>query len=248
MTELGGFYAIWEREVRVYLRERSRVLSSFVSPILWLVVYGGGLGSQISISGMSYQAYIYPGIIVMALIFSSIFYGASIVWDKKIDFLKEVLVAPVRRSTAFMGKVAGGATDGLIQATMILLVAPFFGVSLGIHLVIVYMFMLILLVGLVSIGLIIGSFMESSEGFSLISGFIVFPLFFLSGALFPLDNLPDWLLTLTVVNPVSYGVDALRGLLLGTYRFGLLVDFSVLLVFALVIVGLGSWAFNRMKL
>ena len=248
MTELGGFYAIWEREVRVYLRERSRVLSSIVSPILWLVVYGGGLGSQISVPGMSYQAYIFPGIIVMALIFSSIFYGASIVWDKKIDFLKEVLVAPVRRSTAFMGKVAGGATDGLIQATIILLLAPFFGISWGIHLLLVYLLMLVLLVGLVSIGLIIGSVMESSEGFSLIGGFIVFPLFFLSGALFPLNNLPDWLLTLTIVNPVSYGVDALRGLLLGTYRFGLFIDFSILSVFALLMVVLGSWFFNRMKI
>ena len=247
MTELGGLYAIWEREVRVYLRERSRVVSSIVSPILWLVVYGGGLGSQISISGLSYQAYIYPGIIVMALIFSSVFYGASIVWDKKIDFLKEVLVAPVRRSTAFLGKVAGGATDGLIQASIILLLSPFFGVSVGLNLVLVYMYMIILLVGLVSIGLIIGSFMESSEGFSLIGGFIIFPLFFLSGALFPLTNLPDWLLTLTLANPLTYGVDALRGLMLGSYRFGLFIDFSILLTFAAVMVVVGSLAFERMK-
>ena len=247
MTELGGLYAIWEREVRVYLRERSRVLSSIVSPILWLVVYGGGLGSQISVSGLSYQAYIYPGIIVMALIFSSVFYGASIVWDKKVDFLKEVLVAPVRRSTAFLGKVAGGATDGLIQASIILLLSPFFGVTVGLNLVLVYMYMIILLVGLVSIGLIIGSFMESSEGFSLIGGFIIFPLFFLSGALFPLTNLPDWLLTLTLANPLTYGVDAMRGLMLGSYRFGLFVDFSILLTFAAVMVGLGSLAFEHMK-
>jgi ABC-2 type transport system permease protein len=248
MTELGGFYAIWEREVRVYLRERSRVLSSIVSPLLWLVIYGGGLSSQINVPGMSYQAYIFPGIIVMALIFSSVFYGASIVWDKKIDFLKEVLVAPVRRSTAFLGKVAGGATDGLIQATIILLLAPFFGIGLGLHLVLVYLFTLILLVGLVSIGLIIGSVMESSEGFSLIGGFVVFPIFFLSGSLFPVDNLPDWLRVITMVNPVSYGVDALRGILLGTYSFGLVVDFAVLIVFALVMVGIGSLAFDRMKL
>jgi len=197
---------------------------------------------------MSYQSYIYPGIIVMALIFSSVFYGASIVWDKKIDFLKEVLVAPVRRSTAFMGKVAGGATDGLIQATIILLLSPFFGVGVGLNLALVYLYMLILLIGLVSIGLLIGSFMESSEGFSLISGFIVFPLFFLSGALFPLNNLPDWLLALTMANPVTYGVDAMRGLMLWTFRFGLIIDFSVLVVFATVMVGLGSMAFNRMKL
>ena len=107
--------------------------------------------------------------------------------------------------------------------------------------------MIILLVGLVSIGLIIGSFMESSEGFSLIGGFIIFPLFFLSGALFPLTNLPDWLLTLTLANPLTYGVDALRGLMLGSYRFGLFIDFSILLTFAVVMVGIGSLAFERMK-
>ncbi len=219
-----------------------------MSPILWLVIYGGGLGAQFSVSGLSYQSYIYPGVITMALIFSSVFYGASIVWDKKMDFLKEVLVAPVRRSTAFMGKVVGGATDGLIQASIILLLSPFFGVHLGLNLAFIYLIMLILLIGLVSIGLLIGSFMESSEGFSLIGGFIVFPLFFLSGALFPLNNLPDWLLTLTVANPVTYGVDALRGLMLGTYRFGLLIDFSVLILFAAVMVGLGSMAFSKMKL
>ena len=248
MTELGGLYAIWEREVLVYFRERSRVVSAVINPLLWLVIYGTGIGSQISVPGTSYQTYIFPGVIVMTLIFSSIFYGASIVWDKKIDFLKEVLVAPVRRSTAFLGKVAGGATDGLIQATIILALSPFFGISLGLSIALVYFSMIILLIGLVSIGLIIGSVMESSEGFSLIGGFIVFPLFFLSGALFPVNGLPDWLRLLTTVNPVSYGVDALRGLLLGTYSFGLATDIAVLTLFAVVMVALGSWAFDRMKI
>ena len=248
MTELGGFYAIWEREVRVYLRERSRIVSAIINPLLWLVIYGTGIGSQISIPGTSYQAYIFPGVIVMTLIFSSVFYGASIVWDKKIDFLKEVLVAPVRRSTAFLGKVAGGATDGLIQSTIILAFSPLFGINLGFNLMLIYLTMIILLTGLVSIGLIIGSFMESSEGFSLIGGFIVFPLFFLSGALFPVSGLPDWLQTLTALNPISYGVDALRGLLIGSYSFGLATDLTVLTIFALVMIALGSLAFDRMKI
>jgi ABC-2 type transport system permease protein len=248
MTELGGFYAIWEREVRVYFRERSRVVSALINPLLWLVIYGTGIGSQISIPGTSYQAYIFPGVIVMTLIFSSVFYGASIVWDKKIDFLKEVLVAPVRRSTAFLGKVAGGATDGLIQATIILLLSPFFGINLGLNLILVYLSMVILLTSLVSIGLIIGSVMESSEGFSLIGGFIVFPLFFLSGALFPVDGLPNWLRSLTALNPVSYGVDVLRGLLIGSYNFGLATDLAVLTIFAIAMVALGSIAFDRMKI
>jgi len=248
MGELSGLYALWERELKVYLRERSRVVSSVVSPLLWLFIYGAGLGSQFSVAKVSYQTFIYPGIIAMALIFSSVFYGASIVWDKKLDFLKEVLVAPINRSTAFLGKVLGGATDGLIQATIILALSPVFGVHLGLNLVLIYLVLFIMVTGLVSIGLIIGSFMESTEGFGLISGFVAFPLFFLSGALFPLSNLPAWLYAITVVNPVTYGVDATRGLMLGIYRFSLFTDISVLLVFALAMILLGTLSFRRMKL
>jgi ABC-2 type transport system permease protein len=248
MSELSGLYALWEREFKVYLRERSRIVSSIVSPLLWLFVFGGGLGAQFNVQNVNYQTFIYPGVIAMAMIFSSIFYGANVVWDKRLDFLKEVLVAPISRSTAFLGKVLGGATDGLIQATIILVLAPVFRIPVGLNFVLIYIFLILILVGLVSVGLIIGSWMESPEGFSLISGFVTFPLFFLSGALFPLGNLPAWLSVITIANPVTYGVDAMRGLMIGTYTFGLPIDFSVLTVFALIVVLLGSLSFRRMKL
>ena len=248
MGEISGLYALWEREVKVYIRERSRVVSSIINPLLFIFIFGEGLGSQYSVSKVSYQVFIYPGIIAMSAIFSSIFYGAAVVWDKKLDFLKEVLVAPISRSTAFFGKVIGGATDGLIQATILLVLAPLLGVGVGLSFVLVYIFLFVMIVGLVSIGLIIGSMMESPEGFGLISGFIAFPLFLLSGALFPLSNLPSWLSFVTLLNPVTYGVDAMRGLMIGTYQFGLLADLLILVFFALIFVAIGTLAFRRMKL
>jgi ABC-2 type transport system permease protein len=248
MSELSGLYALWEREFRVYLRERSRIVSTVVSPLLWLFVFGGGFGAAYSVGAVGYQAFLYPGIIAMTMIFSSIFYGANVVWDKRLDFLKEVLVAPINRSTAFFGKVLGGATDCLIQATIIVILAPLVGVSFGAGFALAYVIIFVMLVGLVSVGLIIGSWMESPEGFSLLSGFVTFPLFFLSGALVPLASLPSWLSVITFANPLTYGVDALRGLMLGIWQFGFVLDFVVLLGFALVTMALGTWSFRRMKL
>jgi ABC-2 type transport system permease protein len=248
MSELSGLYALWEREFRVYLRERSRIVSTVVSPLLWLFVFGGGFGAAYSVGAVGYQAFLYPGIIAMTMIFSSIFYGANVVWDKRLDFLKEVLVAPINRSTAFFGKVLGGATDCLIQATIIVILAPLVGVSFGAGFALAYVIIFVMLVGLVSVGLIIGSWMESPEGFSLLSGFVTFPLFFLSGALVPLGSLPSWLSVITFANPLTYGVDALRGLMLGIWQFGFILDFVVLLGFALVTMALGTWSFRRMKL
>jgi ABC-2 type transport system permease protein len=248
MSELSGLYALWERELKIYLRERSRIVASAVNPILWLFVFGAGLGSQVSVEEVNYQTFIYPGIVVMTVIFSSIFYGAYVVWDKRLDFLKEVLVAPISRTTAFLGKVMGGVTDGVIQATIMLILAPLFGIGVGASLASVYVFLFILEIGLVSVGLIIGSMMESPEGFGLISSFVTFPLFFLSGALFPLEGLPAWLSVLSILDPVSYGVDAIRGLMLGRYTFGLTLDFLALSVFALAMIAFGTIAFKRMKL
>ena len=248
MSELSGLYALWEREFRVYLRERSRIVSAVVSPLLWLFVFGAGVGSQVSVENVNYQAFVYPGIIAMTMIFSSIFYGANVVWDKRLDFLKEVLVAPINRSTAFFGKVLGGVTDCLIQATIIVILAPLVGVSFRMGFALAYLVIFVMLIGLVSVGLIIGSWMESPEGFSLLSGFVTFPLFFLSGALFPLSSLPSWLSVVTFGNPLTYGVDALRGLLLGTSQFSFLLDFTVLAGFAVITLILGTWSFRRLKL
>jgi ABC-2 type transport system permease protein len=248
MTELDGLYALWYREFKVFLREKSRIVSSLFTPLLWVVVFGGGLGSSVSLGGTNYQVFIFPGILTMTILFSSIFFGLYIVWDKKIDFFKEVLVAPLSRLTIFAGKMLGGCTDALIQGGLMLAFGVFLGVSYTAQAAaFVIVFMLVLASATVSIGLVIGSRMESPEGFNLIVSFLVFPLFFLSGALFPINNLPSWLGVFTRLNPVTYAVDGMRGVMLGASTFPVFLDFGVLVAFAAGMMVIGSIAFSRMK-
>jgi ABC-2 type transport system permease protein len=253
--EINGILAIWYREWKVFLREKSRIVASIINPILWLVIFGGGLGSAVSVAGVNYQAFIYPGVLAQAVIFSSIFFGVYIVWDRKIDFLKEVMVAPISRASMFIGKVIGGATDSVTQSLILLVIGAILGAVgfiPGLHLTpAAFVWSLIILfvmtVSLVSVGLIIGSVMESPEGFQLISSFLLFPLFFLSGALFPLNNLPAWIVPLTRIDPVTYSVDALRGVILGKSEFTLAFDLAIMVAFAAVMIAIGTYAFERMK-
>ncbi|MFZ2455058.1 MAG: ABC transporter permease [Candidatus Altiarchaeia archaeon] len=256
MGQLKGVYALWYREYKVFIREKSRVIASIVNPILWFLVIGGGIGSAVSISGVNYQTFIFPGVLIQSILFSSIFFGVYIVWDKKIDFLKEVLVSPLSRTAIFMGKVAGGATDTLIQIVILLIVGyafAYMGLMPGIrldpvNLMISMVFILITIVAAVSIGLIMGSQMESPEGFQLVSSFVIFPMFFLSGAFFPIDNLPAYLSPFVYINPVTYSVDGIRAALIGTSVFPMALDLAVITVFAAAMIVVGTHAFKKMKL
>ncbi|MGD0177849.1 MAG: ABC transporter permease [Candidatus Bathyarchaeia archaeon] len=248
MGELEGFYALWYREMKVFSREKSRIVSSLITPLLWIVVFGGGLGSAVSLGGVNYQVFIFPGILAMSILFSSVFFGLYIVWDRKIDFFKEVLVAPLSRTTIFAGKMVGGSIDALLQGCAMLV----FGLVLGINYTILsvlfsFVFMFVLASALVSLGLIIGSNMESVEGFQLIVSFLVFPMFFFSGALFPLKNLPQYLLIFTILDPVTYAVDGLRGLILGSSQLPIALNLLILTGFAAVMIGIGTWSFKRLK-
>src|ERR671922_750374 len=254
-VELGKLYAIWLREFKVFLREKSRLVASIFTPLMWLFVIGSGLGSAVSNpsalstagevgSEIDYQQFIFPGVICMSVIFSSVFFGSYIIWDRKFDFLKSVMVAPVSRTTIFVGKTLGGMTTSLFQVAIIIVV----GIALGINydaitLLQILLIVLILSFCLTSLGLTFGSYIESLEGFQLIVSFVVFPLFFLSGALFPIDNLPSWLKTITLVDPATYSVDALRNsiLHLGTYSFE--HDLAILLLFTLIITLVGIFSF-----
>lgn len=256
MSDLKGIYALWYREIKVFQRERSRVAASIINPVLWLVILGGGLGSVISFGGVNYQSFIYPGVLLQTILFSSVFFGVYIVWDKKIDFLKEVLVSPMTRTSIFVGKILGGSTDTLLQS-FILLVIGYVFVSAGVLEGVIFSpvsvalsvaFLVVTTIGLVSIGLIIGSQMESPEGFQLIVSFLVFPMFFLSGALFPIENLPSWLAPFVFLNPATYAVDGLRAGLLGLNRFNPALDFLVISGFSLVMILIGTYAFKKMKL
>ncbi len=252
-SELKGLYAIWYRELLVFMREPSRLIGAIIQPLLWLVIFGTGLGSIIepgAVSGTNYQQFLFPGILVMTVLFGSLFFGLYIILDKRIDFLKEVLVAPLNKSTMFFGKALGGSTDGLLQIIILMILgAIFFGIHFSLlTIILTFVIIILLLIAVTSLGLAIGSIMESPEGFGLISSFVIFPLFFLSGALFPVTNLPTWLRVIVTINPVSYAVDALRSVILGITSYGLPLDFTVLIAFTVIMVMVGTWAFKRIKL
>ncbi|MBS1978905.1 MAG: ABC transporter permease [Bacteroidetes bacterium] len=245
---LKGIYALWYREFKVFLNEQSRILSAVFLPMFWYFIFGSGVGS-ITTTGINYQHFIFPGFLAMTIIFSSLFNGAYIVWDKKIDFLKEVLIAPLSRTTIFVGKVVGGMTDALIQAFILIIIGTVIGIPFTIVNTLYTVFILfIFTIGLVSLGLIIGSFLESPESFGLVSSFVVYPLFLLSGALYPLDTLPAWMKVLTRLDPATFAVDGLRNVILGISSMSLIHDLSVLIAFDISLILIGTWAFNRMKL
>jgi ABC-2 type transport system permease protein len=243
-------YALWLREVKVFFREKSRLVASTFTPLLWLFVIGTGFGSSASIISHSvdYQKFIFPGIICMSVVFSSVFFGSYVIWDRKFDFLKSVMVAPVSRSTIFTGKAFGGMTNSLIQATILLVVGLIIGVQFSpLALIQTIVIILLLSFALTSLGLTLGSYMTSLEGFQMIVSFVVFPLFFLSGALFSIDKLPQWLSILTMIDPVTYAVDALRNIILGIGSHTLGLDLTILLLYTCALGALGTYSFQRMK-
>ncbi|MGF3523085.1 MAG: ABC transporter permease [Candidatus Bathyarchaeia archaeon] len=257
MTELKGLYTLWLREVKRYLRNRTRILSSFIQPLLWLVIFGVGIGASLRgvtpTSELTYQQLIFPGIIGQTLLFTAMFMGISVIWDKEFGFMKEILVSPLSRFTIFLGKMLGDSTDALIQGLIVLSLGLALGVSLSPTSIILCLpVMLLITFGLVSIGLTIASFMDNLESFGAIQSFINLPLFFLSGALFQLQSLPTWLQDLSKLNPLTYGVDALRHIILGgawqpLQLQPLLVDLAVVGIFDLIMIAIGTWAFRRMK-
>jgi ABC-2 type transport system permease protein len=245
----GRLYALWFREFRVFLRERSRLIASIFTPVLWLFVIGSGIGSSVHLStGTDYQKFIFPGIISMSIIFSSVFFGSYIIWDRKFDFLKSVMVAPVSRITIFVGKSLGGMTTSLVEVAILLVIGGFIGIHFSsLSLIQTVAIALLLSFCLTSLGLAIGSYIDSLEGFQLIVSFVVFPLFFLSGALFPLNNLPGWLSILTKIDPATYAVDALRNAMLGIASYSFVIDVMVLTAFAIGFGVFGGYSFGRMK-
>src|SRR5437879_1189144 len=249
-SHLDKIYALWLRETKVFLREKSRLVASTFTPLLWLFVIGTGFGSSTSLTlhSVDYQKFIFPGIVCMSVVFSSVFFGSYIIWDRKFDFLKSVMVAPVGRITIFVGKTLGGMTTSLVEVAILLAI----GSAIGIHfnalsLVQTIAIVVLLSFSITSLGLTIGSYLESLEGFQLIVSFVVFPLFFLSGALFPLRNLPSWLYLLTTIDPATYAVDALRNAILGIQNYSFVVDVGILIAFTIVFGVFGGYSFGRMK-
>lgn len=253
MSELRGLYTLWLREIIRFLRDRTRLISSFVQPLLWLVIFGAGFGSRFLIPGLNYQQYIFPGIIGQTLLFTSMFMGISVIWDKEFGFMKEILVSPVSRFTMFLGKMFGDSTDALIQGAIVFAFGAVLGIAFDPFIFLICIpIMLLITFGLVSIGLTIASAMGSLESFGAIQTFVNLPMFFLSGALFPLtvNGIPDWLRLASYFNPLTYGVDALRTIILGsgwTPLQPLWINLGVVCVFDVLMIGVGTWAFGKMK-
>jgi len=243
-------HALWLRELKRYLRSRSQVIASLGQPLMYLLVLGFGLGPVFEKAGQgNYLQFVAPGVIGMSILFSSIFSGVGLLWDRQFGFLKETLVAPVPRLQIMIGRTLGGATTATIQGTLVLtvcLIAGFRPHSLG-GALLGLVFMALIAIVFAALGTIIGSMLKDMQGFQLVMNFLVMPIFFLSGALYPLANLPAALTVATRLDPLSYGVDGLRGAFIGQSHFGVEVDFAILLVLAVCFLALGARAFSRIQ-
>jgi ABC-2 type transport system permease protein len=247
---VGVVFALWLREVKRYLRSRPQIVASLGQPLMYLLVLGFGLGPVFERAGQGdYLQFVAPGVVGMTILFSSIFSGVGLLWDRQFGFLKETLVAPVPRLQIMAGRTLGGATTALIQGTLVLvvcLIAGFRphaigGVFLG------FLFMALIAVVFAGLGTVIGSGLKDMQGFQLVMNFLVMPLFFLSGALYPLSNLPVALTVATRLDPLSYGVDGLRGAFIDYSQFGVGIDLLVLALLAAGFLALGARAFSRIQ-
>jgi ABC-2 type transport system permease protein len=250
---MRAVYILWLRQLKRYSRSRSRMIGSLGQPLLFLLALGFGFAPTFSkAGGGSYITFIAPGIISMGILFTAVFSGIEIIWDRQFGFLKETLVAPVSRIGIVLGRVLGGATVAMIQGTVVLivcLVAGFrFDQTVFLPLALVFMFLIALL--FTAIGTSIGSVLQDMQGFPLVMNFLVMPLFFFSNALFPIQGLPKALQMIVRFNPVTYGVDGLRGSLSSNhgYVFGVGQDLAVLGLLTVVLLGIGSHLFSKIEL
>jgi ABC-2 type transport system permease protein len=249
-TELMCIYVLWLREMKRFYRAKSRVIGTLGMPLFMLLFLGLGF-RRISVpdvpSGVSYLSYLVPGIIGMTLLFSSSFAGMSVLWDREFGFLKEIMVAPVSRVSIVLGRIVGGSTTALIQGFVILILSLFMDFTIPgiISLMMTIAVMILICIIFISLGLVFASNMKDMHGYSLITNFVVFPLFLLSGALFPISNLPGWLQVLAYFDPLTYGVDGLRGVLIGVSAFPLAIDAVMLIASSLIMIGLGTFFFER---
>lgn len=241
---------MWLREVKKFTRSRSRIVGALGQPIFYLLALGYGLGSIFQAAGQgNYIQFLVPGIIGMTILFSSIFNGMSVIWDRQFGFLKETLVAPVSRTSIMLGRTLGGATVSTAQGCILLILTLFFGFHPYSWVLVVPAIVVMFLVATLfsALGIMVASLLSDMQGFQLIMNFVVMPMFFLSGSLFPLNNVPLLLGLIAKIDPLSYGVDAIRILLINVSHFGLAIDLAVLAVITAVFLGLGSYFFSRIE-
>jgi ABC-2 type transport system permease protein len=248
---MKAIYILWLREVKRYFRSPAQIVAALGQPMLYMLALGFGLGPVFAKSGHgSYIQFLAPGVIGMTVLFSGAFSGIGLLWDRQFGFLKETLVAPVPRTHVMIGRTLGGATVAMFQGVLVLLACLIVGfrpVSLAAVPALLLTLALIAIV-FCAFGTAIGSRLENMQAFPLVMNFLMMPLFFLSGALYPLDGLPGALQAITNINPLSYGIDGLRSTLTGASYFGLPLDLAVLVGVAVVFLGLGAYSFSKIQL
>ena len=245
-----AIYVLWLRDMKWFLRAKARIISTIVMPFLWLAILGMGLGAVTQIPGVgNYIDFLAPGIVAMAILFNATMTGVSVLWDRQFGFLKEILVAPVSRISIMLGKTFGGTTTSIIQGVMLLLVAGLIGAKMPgpAGFLLALLFMIVLAIGFVGLGLAIASRITDPVAFPLVINFLIMPLFFLSGAIFPLGMAPEWLRVIAYIDPVAYGVDGLRGVIIGVSEFPIWLDLAILGIFSLAMVLLGAYLFKKMS-
>lgn len=259
MNFFSPIYIIWQREVIRYFRDKARIVSTLLQPIFFLVIFGAGFQQTLAEGGnlgVDYIQFMYPGIIAMSIMSVAIFSTISTVWDREFGFLKEILVAPVSRTSIALGKTAGAMTLASMQGLILLLIAPIVGVSLNfISVIQLFGLMILLSFALAGFGLLISSLMKSTESFGIVMQVIIFPMFFVSGAFFPLTAVPEWMVAISKINPLTYGVDAFRQVMLNGQVpkevleslsvYPIYLDAIFLIVFLLIMIFLAVLAFNK---
>ncbi|HEX9934531.1 MAG TPA: ABC transporter permease [bacterium] len=242
-------YMLWLREMKRTWRAKSRMVGALMMPVFFLVFLGSGF-RRVAMpnipDGVGYVSFLIPGTIGMSLLFSSMFGGLQVLWDKQFGFLKEIMVMPVSRLSIVLGRMAGGTTVSLLQGFAILFLSMLFGfrVKGAAGLLVASGFMVLIAFTFIALGLAFASRMKDMHGFQIVMNFVVFPIFFLSGALYPVQGLPAWLKPLAYADPLTYGVDGLRGSLIGVSARPVALDLTVLTLFCALFVSLGSWLFE----
>lgn len=247
---MSVIYVLWLRELRRYVRSRAQIVASLGQPLLYLVVLGFGLGPVFQKAGQgSYLQFVAPGIIAMTVLFSSIFSGMGLLWDRQFGFLKETLVAPVPRIQVMLGRTLGAAMVAMCQGLLVAIVCFVVGFRVvdPRALPVALLFMALIACLFSALGTAIGSVLQNIQGFQLIMNFLVMPIFFLSGALYPLNNLPGPLSLVTRLDPLAYGVDGLRTTLMGASHFGLAADGCVLVLVTTMLLFIGSYLFSKIQ-
>lgn len=248
---MEAIYTLWKRQIIKYFRSRSRIIGSLAQPLLYLVAFGYGFGSIFSKAGQgNYIQFLAPGIVAMSILFTAIFSGIEIIWDRQFGFLKETMVAPVSRFSIMLGRTLGGATVSTFQGIIVLILSMLVGFRFTnyIHIPVAILFMFLIALLFTALGTAIASVLQDMQGFQLIMNFLIMPIFFLSGSLFPLTNLPPVMVIATRIDPMTYGIDGLRGVLGGVAQFGIIPDLLILSVITTTFLIIGSYLFSKIQI